>query len=51
MTKKRIFMTLGAVALIGLGVTFATNRSQTASADCGADGDGPGHTGHALVGD
>ena len=32
MTKKRIFVTLGAVALIGLGVTFATNRSQTSAA-------------------
>src|SRR5512145_980753 len=33
MTKKRIFMTLGAIVLVGAGVTFATNRSQTASAD------------------
>jgi HlyD family secretion protein len=33
MTKKRIFMTLGTVALIGLGVTFFANRSQTASAE------------------
>jgi HlyD family secretion protein len=33
MSKKRIFMTLGTVALIGMGVTFFTNRSQTASAD------------------
>ena len=32
MTKKRIFMMLGAAALIGLGVTFATNRSQTSTA-------------------
>jgi HlyD family secretion protein len=32
MSKKRIFMTLGAAALIGLGVTFATNRSQTSTA-------------------
>jgi HlyD family secretion protein len=32
MSKKRIFMTLGTVALIGLGVTFATNRSQTSTA-------------------
>jgi HlyD family secretion protein len=33
MSKKRIFMTLGAIVLVGAGVTFATNRSQTASAD------------------
>jgi HlyD family secretion protein len=32
MSKKRIFVTLGTVALIGLGVTFATNRSQTDTA-------------------
>jgi HlyD family secretion protein len=32
MSKKRIIMTLGTVALIGLGVTFAMNRSQTGTA-------------------
>ena len=31
MSKKRIFVTLGTVALIGLGVTFATNRSQSST--------------------
>lgn len=31
MSKKRIFMTLGTVVLIGLGVTFFANRSQTSS--------------------
>jgi HlyD family secretion protein len=32
MTKKRIFITLGAIVLMGAGVTFAANRSQSASA-------------------
>jgi HlyD family secretion protein len=32
MSKKRIFMTLGAIVLIGAGVTFA-NRSQSATTD------------------
>ena len=31
MTKKRIFMTLGAIVVMSVGVTFAANRSQTAS--------------------
>jgi HlyD family secretion protein len=33
MTKKRIFMTLGAIVVFGAGVTFAAKRSQTASTD------------------